>query len=390
VQITKKINPDTKTVIGGQHFTALADETLREYQSVDYIIRGEGEITLTELVKRINNDSSLSDVLGLSYRNNGDIVHNPDRALIHDLDALPHPGYKFVEDHMGKYYFSLMAEKDTRFAIVESSRGCSHNCSYCTQWCFWDSRQRFKSPQRVADEIEQVYSEYGSRFFWLTDDNLVLGPRIDTLAEELIQRGLSDEITWFCQARCDSIVENKDLIPKLRKAGNIWMLVGFDSPNPETLKSFKRGGINQTNAKKATKLLRENNIFCQGTFIIGERKDTHESISALREYANQLDPDIATFMALTPFPGTEIYEQAKQNNWIEDYDWTNYDMIHAIMPTETLTRLEVQEELFKCYQEFFGSWSRRYRGIFSDNPITRRTYQYLSKKAIMIQIKSLF
>jgi anaerobic magnesium-protoporphyrin IX monomethyl ester cyclase len=390
IDITKKISPSIKTVIGGQHFTALADETLRERRSVDYIVRGEGEDTLTELVRKIEAGRPPFDVRGLSFHHEGEVIHNPDRDLLCELDTLPFPGYNYVEEHMGKYYFSLMTENNTRFAIVESSRGCPHSCSYCTQWRFWKANQRFKSPTRVADEIEHLYNEYGSKFFWLTDDNLELGPRIRTLGEELIQRGLSEEVTWFSQTRCDSIVENRDLLPTLRKAGNIWMLVGYDSPNTDTLHSFKRGGINQVNAKQSIDLLRANNIFSQGTFIIGERKDTHESISATREYADELDPDIATFMALTPFPGTEVYEEAVRNNWIKDTNWSNFDMIHAIMPTETLTRAEVQEELFKCYQDYFGSWSRRFQGYFSDNQITRRIYNYLSKKALMIRLRSLF
>jgi anaerobic magnesium-protoporphyrin IX monomethyl ester cyclase len=168
------------------------------------------------------------------------------------------------------------------------------------------------------------------------------------------------------------------------------MLVGFDSPDPETLAAFRRERINRSNAKEAVELLRKNDIFSQGTFIIGERRDSRESIRALVEYADWVDPDIATFMTLTPFPGTEIYETAKHNGWIEDANWGDYDMIHAIMPTEHLTREEVQEELYKCYQTFFGSWPRRYRGFFSRNEITRRTYQYLARQAILTGLRSLF
>jgi anaerobic magnesium-protoporphyrin IX monomethyl ester cyclase len=113
-------------------------------------------------------------------------------------------------------------------------------------------------------------------------------------------------------------------------------------------------------------------------------------VEALRKYADWLDPDIATFMVLTPFPGTEVYSEAKQNGWIEDKNWANYDMIHAVMPTEHLSRLQVQEELHRCYDDFFGSWPRRYRGIGSKNPFTRRTYLYLAQKAITTGLRNLF
>ncbi|MGD2142177.1 MAG: radical SAM protein [Candidatus Bathyarchaeota archaeon] len=390
VELAKKIDPSTKTVIGGQHFTALADETLRDHKVVDYVVRGEGEITLAELVKRIQEGKLPTDVGGLSFRSDGEIVHNPMRPLILDLDSLPMPGYHLIRDYMKNYYFSLMSEKETGFAIVEGSRGCPHECSYCTQWRFWGNCQRSKSPTRIADEIEHIHSEYGSSFFWLTNDNLGIGERTRELCDELIRRELSSEVTWFCQARCDDLVDNRKLLPMMRKAGNVWMLVGFDSPNPRTLNTFKREGINRENAKEAADLLRENGIFSQGTFVIGERGDTRESIAALREFADWVDPDIATFMALTPFPGTEIYEMARREGWIEDPNWSHYDMIHAIMPTEFLLREEVQEELYECYRSFFGSWPRRYRGFFSENPITRRTYQYLSRKAILTKLRSLF
>jgi anaerobic magnesium-protoporphyrin IX monomethyl ester cyclase len=176
----------------------------------------------------------------------------------------------------------------------------------------------------------------------------------------------------------------------MRKAGNIWMLVGFESPDQETLRKFRRKGVPKARAKEAVDLLKANEILCQGTFIIGDRGDSHESIKQLRQYVDWLDPDLATFMALTPFPGTEIYEEAKRNGWIEDTNWSNYDMIHATMSTEHLTRKEVQQELYECYRSFFGSWNRRYAGLFSKNVIMRRTYQYLARQAILATLRSLF
>jgi len=388
-ELAKKIDPTITTVVGGQHFTALANESLEAYPEIDYVVRGEGEQTLLELIDAIEGKKEPRDVAGLSFRHEGEVVHNPERPLICDLNSLPFPGYKYVEEHMGEYYFALMAEKDVPFAIVEGSRGCRHNCSYCSQWSFWKRNHRSKTPQRIADEMEHIRRKYGSRFFWLTDDNLGLGQRIDELCDELIKRDM-EEVSWFCQARCDDIVNSRKLLPKMVEAGCIWMLVGFDSPDPDTLEAFRRKKLSRSVSKEAVELLRENNIFSQGTFIIGERRDTHESIKALREYADWVDPDIATFMTLTPFPGTEIYEEAKGRGWIEGTDWSDYDMIHAIMPTDSLTRKEVQEELYECYQSFFGSWPRRYRNFFSKNPITKRTYQYLARQAILTGLRSLF
>ena len=389
VELAKKMDADVTTVVGGQHFTALADESLRTHPVVDAVVRGEGEETMAELVKAIEAEGTLRGIEGVSFRHEGKIVHNADRPLIDDLDSLPYPGYHFVEEHMGTYYFSLMAEKEAPFAIVEGSRGCRHDCSYCSQWGFWRRKHRAKSPGRIAEELEHIHGNYGSRFFWLTDDNFGLGERTSDICDEILKRDL-DDVTWFCQVRCDDVVNHRELLPKMRSAGCIWVLVGFDSPDAEVLESFRRDGIDRSTAKEAVLLLRQNDIFSQGTFIIGERRDSRETIGALVEFADWVDPDIATFMTLTPFPGTQIYEEAKRNGWIEDANWSDYDMIHAVMPTEHLTREEVQEELYKCYQAFFGSWPRRYRGFFSDNPITRRTYQYLARQAILTGLRSLF
>lgn len=389
VQLAKKLNPGVRTVVGGQHFTALAEETLKGYPEVDVVVRGEGEETLLELVKELDGGGSLSDIKGISYRRGGEVLNNPDRPLICDLGSLPEPGYHFVERYMKDYYFSLMAEKGTPFAIVEGSRGCGHACSYCSQSPFWRRNQRVKSPKRVVDEMEHIHEAYGSGFFWFTDDNFALGDRAKAMGEEMIARGLTD-VTWFCQARCDDIVRSREHLPLLRRAGNTWMLVGLDTPSLEVLQSFRRDGLDRSTAKESVDLLRKNGIFSQGTFIIGERSDTHESVAALREYADWVDPDIATFMALTPFPGTDIFEEARARGWIEDWNWANYDMVHAIMPTEHLSRAEVQEELYSCYDGFFGSWPRRFKSLSSENPYTRRTYQYLARQAILTGLRRLF
>ena len=390
VNLAKQVSPSAKTIVGGQHFTALADETLRTQPNVDFVIRGEGEKTFTELTNHLDEHKPLDSVAGLSFRHKNQIIHNQDRPLIQDLNSLPMPAYHKVQQHMKKYYFALMAEKNTPFAIIEGSRGCFNNCIYCSQWKFWKKTQRSKSPKRIADELEHLYTEYGTRFFWLTDDNTGLGPRMSDLCDEITRRKISDDISWFIQARCDEILQSKDIVPKMRKAGNVWMLIGFDGPDAQTLEAFRRKGITQSAAKESVELLRKNDIFIQGTFIIGQRDDSHESIKALLEYANWLDPDIATFMTLTPFPGTEVYETAKASGWIEDQDWSHYDMIHSIMPTKHLTREEVQKELYECYRTFFGSWNRIYGKIFSSNPITRHAYQYLARKAILTNLRSLF
>ncbi len=389
LELAKKVNPNILTVAGGQHFTATASESLKTYPEIDVIVRGEGEQTFVELIQALSEKSSFSQIKGISFRHGRKILHNPSRPLIGNLDDLPFPGYHFVEDVIDKYHFKMMASSKAGYALIEGSRGCPHRCTFCSQWKHWGGIWRGKSPKRIADEMEFCFQNYGIRFLWLTDDNFGLGKRANDLCDEIIQRGISDDIMWFMQVRSDDIIKYRDILPKMRKAGNRWILVGLESHSSASLDAFNKE-IRPEDAKTAIKLLKESDIFAQATLIIGERKDTAESIADLRKFVNDVDPDLAIFMTLTPFPGTELHEMAKRNGWIEDDNWANYDMAHAIMPTETLTRKEVQEELYKCYRSFYGSLGRRLKGLFSKNKLKRKTYRYLASQGLLKELRSLF
>jgi anaerobic magnesium-protoporphyrin IX monomethyl ester cyclase len=223
----------------------------------------------------------------------------------------------------------------------------------------------------------------------LTDDNFGVGKRANELANEIIQKGISEDLMWFTQVRCDDIIKYQDTLPELRKSGLRWVLLGVENSKQSTLETFRKN-ITPEDAKKAVKLLKKNDIFAQAMFIIGERKDTAESIAESRKFINELDPDFVIFAILTPFPGTELFEEAKKNMWIEDSNWNNYDMAHAIMPTETLSRKDVQEELYKCYKSFYGSWKRRFQGLFSRNELKRRVYWHMLSQGIIKQLRDLF
>jgi anaerobic magnesium-protoporphyrin IX monomethyl ester cyclase len=200
---------------------------------------------------------------------------------------------------------------------------------------------------------------------------------------------VGDDLSWFVQARCDDIIRNRDSLPKLKKSGLDWVLLGVEHSDPTTLEELKKG-ITPEDAKLAVKLLKENGIFAHAMLIIGQRKDTAKSIARLREFVNEIDPDFVIFAVLTPFPGTSVFEDVKRSGWIEDSNWAHYDMVHAIMPTESLSRKEVQEELYKCYRDFYGSWTRRLQGIFSPNELRRRIFWHMAGKGIVRQLKALF
>ena len=388
LEIAKTVNQNILTITGGQHFSATAQESLEKYPEIDIIVRGEGEETLTELVKNLTRRSYFSKILGISFRHEDKIIHNKPRPLIKDLNILPYPGYHFVKDLVHKYHFAAMAGYNTPYALIEGARGCSHKCTFCTQWRHWGGVCRQKKPKRIVDEIEFCYNNYDSRFIWLTDDNFGSGLRANNIADELLERGIKDDLMLFIQWRCDDIINNEKVLPKLRKAGLYWVMMGVESPKKSTLDRFRKG-IAAEQATQSVRLLKDNDIFSHAMFVIGDRKDTKESIDDLKEFTNELDPDFAIFTALTPFPGTEIYEDAKRMGWIEDFNLSHYDMAHAIMPTETLTRMEVQEALYGCYRSFYGSFRRRLGGVFSRNKLKSRLYRHMMGQGVVRQFKNL-
>jgi anaerobic magnesium-protoporphyrin IX monomethyl ester cyclase len=388
LQTAKKANPKIFTVTGGLHFSFQSVECLEEYPEIDAIVRGEGEVTFTEMINKLAQGLPFDDVLGLTYRRKEVIKKNPDRPHISDLNTLPFPGYHLVKDLVHKYHFEALGGRYTPYALLEGGRGCPHRCTFCTQWRHWCNDWRVKTPSRIADEMEYIHKNFGSRFIWLTDDNFGSGERADKLSDEILKRGLGDEVSWFVQMRCDDVIRIKDTLPKLRRSGLQWLMMGAESPSPEQLERYRKG-LDSNDAFEAVRLLQKNDILSHVMFIIGDRKDTRESIENTRQFVDHLDPDFVIFTVLTPFPGTDIYDTAVENGWIEDDNLFNYDMAHAVMGTEALSRKELQEELYKCYNHFYGSWERRFKGIFSTNELKRRINWHMIGKGILAELKRL-
>jgi anaerobic magnesium-protoporphyrin IX monomethyl ester cyclase len=387
-EIAKKVNNEIITVAGGIHFSTLPEESLIKFPEIDFIVRGEGEITIVELIKKLNNEGKIENIKGLSYKKNNKIINTKPRPLINNLDKLPFPAYHFVENNIKNYHFSIMAGKKTCYMILEGARGCDHRCSFCTQWLHWGGCWRSKSIKRIASEIEYLNETYGGIFLWLTDDHFKINIRGKKLYEELIKRRCKDDVMLFLQARTDDVARNPSLVEKLRKIGTYWIMCGVESPSEKTLEEYKKETKNE-DAYKSMKILRKNDIFSHAMFVIGSRKDTHESIDKLIKFSIDIDPDFAIYTALTPFPGTIYYKNALKNGWIEDDNYANYDMAHAIMPTENLTRKEVQMELWNCYKNFYGSYSKNISGLFSKNKLKRTLYRHMAGQHVLRKFRRL-
>ncbi|UCH71490.1 MAG: radical SAM protein, partial [Thermoplasmatales archaeon] len=388
VEIAKDVNKDIVTVAGGIHFTSVPDESLIDFSEIDYIVRGEGELTIVELIKSLNNGKKIGNIKGLSFRHNGKIIHTPPRPLIKNLDKLPYPAYHLIEDYIKNYHFTMMAGRNNRYMVLEGARGCDHRCTFCTQWKHWNGMWRSKSIKRIVNEIEYLNENFGGTFLWLTDDHFKIKMRGRKFYEELKKRKCKEDIMLFLQARTDDVAKNPDLIKKLREVGTHWVMCGVESGSEKTLEEFKKGTKNQ-DAYAAMKILRDNDIFSHAMFVIGSRKDTRESIERLRQFSLDIEPDFAIYTALTPYPGTIYYKTAKENGWIDDENYSNYDMAHAIMPTETLTKKEVQEELWRCYRFYWGSYRRNISGFFSKNKLKRKLYHHMAGQHVLRKFRRL-
>jgi anaerobic magnesium-protoporphyrin IX monomethyl ester cyclase len=387
-EITKQVDNDIITVVGGSHFSFTPEESLTNFPEIDIIIRGEGEQTLVNLLKALPTNKKLHTIQGISYRHKQKIIHTEPQPLIKNLDTLPYPAYHLVEDNIHQYHFTMMAGRNTQYMILEGSRGCEYRCTFCTQWNHWQGQWRTKSIKRIADEIEYLNETYGGIFLWFTDDHINLAARGKKLYNELQKRPCKEDIMLFFQARTDDVAKHPTIIQNLRSVGTYWIMCGVENHSPTTLKEYKKN-VKTEHAYQTMKILKENDIFSHAMFVIGNRSDTQTSIEQLRHFSYDLHPDFAIYTALTPFPGTIYFQKAHENGWIQDYNYANYDMAHAIMPTETLSRKDVQHELWKCYHQFYGSYSRNIAGVLSRNRLKRVLYRHMAGQHVLSKLRRL-
>ncbi len=395
LDLVKRINPETVTIAGGAHFTMMDEESLTEYPNIDLIVRYEGEKALVEVLTYIQNHGfpkeGLKNIKGVSFVNNQKFYRTEDHPPLtgEELDALPYPAYHLVP--LEKYHFAMMSNNP--YVILEGARGCTHNCSFCSQQVFYRRHFATKSVQRIADEMEWMYDKLGRRFFWFADDNFCNGsPKlISTLCDEMYSRGITGETSeWFAQMRVDSILSVGDEgLAKMNKAGNYWQLVGAESPFTEVLDIYKKG-IEGTQTVEAIRLLKKNNILAQLMLVLGHEEETRETIQETMRWGTDIvKPDLIITMLLTPYPGTPMYDDLKQKNRIVDFNWTKYDMIHGVCDMKYLTARELQEELYLAYRHVFDSWKRRFSGIFARNKYKRRIYWYYMRAGVIGQLKKL-
>lgn len=349
-RVAKEERPETLTVIGNTHPTFMYEEILRNHPEVDIIVRGEGEITSVELMDAWKSGASLHRVAGLAFRDRGQIVVTPARPFIADLDPLT-PAWNLVP---WKEY-SYRAKPGSTLAVVSSSRGCKQHCSFCSQRLFWQESWRAHSPKHFVDELEMLRDQYGVNVVMLADEIPTLDPvRWRNILDLLIERNLGTAL--LLETRVDDILRDADILPVYRKAGVEHIYVGVEATNQKTLDLFKKDAKVEQ-GRRAIQLINQNQMVSETSFVMGMPDETLEDMQNTIELAKFYDPDMAFFLAITPWPYADLYKDVKE--YIAVTDYRKYNLVEPVIKPVTMSLDEVRTQLFRGFREFYMDKMKR-------------------------------
>ncbi|MCJ7582065.1 MAG: B12-binding domain-containing radical SAM protein, partial [Candidatus Aminicenantes bacterium] len=296
-RLAKEINPDVHVVIGGAHPTIYPREMV-SLPEIDSIVMGEGEISFSKLLVALAERQSPDGIQGLGYKKNGQVIINEARDFIQDLDAMPFPDREFLPYHR---YYNLLGKGSEIMTSLVTSRGCPHNCIFCTSKDGRLCRQR--SPENVVQEIEECVAKGITDFDVIDDTFSINRKRVLAITDLIIKKGL--KITMDVRARVDQV--DQHILDQLAKAGCRRIRFGVESGDIEVLKNLKKGiTLEQINA--AFKMAKKSGIVTFAYFMLGSPGETELDIKKSIKLAKKIDPDFVQFLITTPFPATELYK----------------------------------------------------------------------------------
>jgi len=348
-KITKEINPNCLTIVGGSHVTYMAVESLTECPYIDVAVRGEGEETIYELLEKKR--EKWKDVRGITFRYNGKIIHNPDRGFIENLDEIPFPAYHLMP--MKKYvaYGQLVDSwaHGQPFGGVLTSRGCPYNCAFCASKTL-GKKWRIRSPENIIDEVRLLVDKYKRREIEFLDDSFTINEkRTEEICKLIKKEGL--DISWFCSTRVDRFT--KSMAHIMHNSGCHSVFFGIESGDQEIL-NFLNKGFDLERAEQSVKIAKKAGLNVITFFIIGTPLDTKDKIWKTINFAKKLKPTFALFNQLTPYPGTKIYEIAEKKNLFITKDWSKYiTMSSPVIRIPGVTHEELKMFLKKANFSFY-------------------------------------
>jgi radical SAM superfamily enzyme YgiQ (UPF0313 family) len=326
-----------RVVFGGPHVTFLPEEAL---QHGDFVVRGEGEESLMELLTAMQSGSGFENILGLSYWEEDRPKHNAARPLVQDLNKLPIPD------------FSLIKGWNPRQAVVPvaTSRGCPYACKFCSVVAMFGRGYRMRSIDLIMEEIRANASRANHLFF--CDDNFAANPaRAKALLRNMKEERIHPE--WSTQVRAESALD-PEFLALLRETKCWGVYIGFESASAQVLKAYRKKQ-DQATMQKAIKAFHQHGIHIHGMFIVGADEDTPETIRETVRFSIKNRVDSAQFMMLTPLPGTETFESLEENDRLLTRNWELYDGSHVVFQPRSMTGEELQEAAYQALLSFY-SW----------------------------------
>lgn len=336
----KKAFPEVPIMLGGPHVSALPQESLKYTPAADFIIVGEGELTVVELANALENKIvDFSGINGICYRDNGRIILNASRPVIEDLDSISYPAYHLVP--VMEYAPPVVYRVKEKSIFVISSRGCPAACTFCANEVT-GRKLRVHTIDYFLGLIRHTVDKYGIRHFHIVDDNFMADQeRVVEICKRIIQEKLN--ITWFIFARTDHC-QDIELLKMMRKAGCVYIQFGIESGNSEVLRQLGKN-VSKEVMRKACKNCKRVGIDYMNTFMIGNPKDTQETVFETINFAIKLDSKMTLFNILMPYPGTAIFKKYYQNDFANNNDWDKWNNITHEVPIDyrhtVLTKREI-------------------------------------------------
>ena len=340
---------EVTTVIGGVHATALPERTLQEFPQFDLLVCGEGEPTFLNVVTALAQSTSLGEVPGIAYRDSDDVTLTAAAPPIEDLDSLPFPAYDRFP-RADEYH-------------VLTARGCPFNCNFCMRP--YGRHVRFRSPQNVVAEIEQIVERHRPRYIFICDETFTLNrQRTQELLERMLAAGLEKKVKWYVQTHVNTV--DRELFAQMKRAGCFMVSLGAESGDPEILAATGKG-IKLPRIEQAFQDAHEAGLLVEGCFILGHPNETEESIRKTIDFAVKLNPSLPIFGIMVPYPGTRVAELAEQGEGgyrILSHDWDAYNkQLGDALEFTRLPRSKLEKAQLLGYVKVF-LWNWRVWGFF--------------------------
>jgi len=343
-QAIKDANPKIKICFVGPHVSVLPEKSLKDAPAVDFLARKEFDHTVVEFAQ----GKPLEEILGISYRKNGGVVHNADRPQITDLDSLPHVTDVYKRDlDVTRYNVPFLLNP---FVSLYTTRGCPAQCTFC----LWPQTLsghpwRKRSTDDVAREMAKAKDYWPNvREFFFDDDTFnIQGPRTIELCEKLKPL----KLTWSCTSR---VTTSYDTLKAMRDAGCRLLIVGYESGDQQILKNIKKGATVER-ARQFTKDCHKLGLVIHGDFILGLPGETRDTIRNSINFAKELDVETIQVSVAHAYPGTELYDFAVKNGFMtaesKMVDEGGHQLAHIEYPG--LPAAEILDSVHRFYDEYY-------------------------------------